>query len=66
MSSTSELLYQRLDEVHMSPRDRMRARAHLERAEAIAELLVGASAAIGRFYRKVVARPLGRIVTHIG
>ena len=52
MSSTSELIYRRLDEVRMSKAERMRARAHLQRAEAVADFVAGAIAAL----RRVVTR----------
>jgi hypothetical protein len=38
-NSGSAYLFSRLDEVNMSQYDRVRARAHLERAEAIADAL---------------------------
>jgi hypothetical protein len=65
MSSSNELMYQRLDEVRMSQRERMRARAHLERAEAVAEQLAGAMALLGRLFR-LLARPLRRVFAHAG
>ena len=56
-----ELLQRRLDEVRMSERERIRARAHLERAEAIASLLASSARAIERAYRRLVVRPLRRM-----
>jgi hypothetical protein len=40
--------------------ERLRARAHLERAEAIAELFARAATAVRSATRKLVARPLHR------
>ena len=62
-SKELEILFRRLDEVRMSERERIRAKAHLERAEAVARLIAGAGKALERLYRKLVVRPLRRIST---
>jgi len=36
-----EALYARLDEIHMSPADRLNARASLAQAEALADFILG-------------------------
>ena len=61
-----KFLFDRLAEVRMSEYELVRARAHLERAEAVADGLVAAGRAIARLYRKLVARPIRRIAASIG
>ena len=61
-----ETLYRRLEEVRMSERDRIRARAHLERAEAIASLFIGGGRALRRLFRRLVLRPIRRIAASAG
>jgi hypothetical protein len=60
-----EFMYQRLDEVRLSERERIRARAQLERAEAVASLIVDGGKAIERLFRKLVVRPIRRLA-HAG
>ena len=63
MKSSKELafLFKRLDEVRITEPDRIRAKAHLARAEAVADALADAGAALGRLYRKLIVRPLRRV-----
>ena len=65
-SKELESLAHRLDEMRMSDHDRIRARAHLERAEAIADLLAALVGTIRRLFRKRVLRPLRRAVASVG
>ena len=60
--SDLDFLFRRLDEIRMSDYERIRAKAHLERAAAVADLLAGAGAAIGRLYRRLFTRPTRRRV----
>lgn len=55
--SDLEFLYRRLDEVRMSDLERLRARAQVERAHAVAELFASAVSAIKRLFRRPAARP---------
>lgn len=56
----------RLDEIRMPSYERMLAKAHLARAEAVADLIVG----VARFVKKSVAalflRPIRRLVAAFG
>ena len=61
-----EFLNARLDEVRMSGHERLRAKASLARAEAIADLLVGFSRAIKRLLKILVLRPIRRLTAAIG
>lgn len=47
----------RLDEIRMNGHERLKAKAHLARAEAMAEFLAGAAGAIGRLFKDAPARP---------
>ena len=58
-----EYLFQRLNEVRMNEGERLRARAQLERAEAVASLIVATCQAIERLFRKLVVRPIRRLAT---
>lgn len=53
--SELEFLFGRLDEIRMRDYERIRAKAHLERAHALADLLASARDAIGRLARRVFA-----------
>lgn len=64
--SDLEYLYARLDQVRMSGHERLRARAHLERAEAVAALIARASDALGRLGRTLVVRPIRRLAASRG
>ena len=60
-SNELEILFRRLDEVRISERERIRAKAQLERAEAVASLIADAGKGLERLYRKLVVRPLRRL-----
>lgn len=51
----------RLAQIRMSAYDRILAEAHLARAEAIADLLVGAATFVNRGLRALVLRPFQRV-----
>ena len=61
-----EFLNTRLDEVRMSGHERLRAKASLARAEAVAELMVGIGSAVKRLFKTLVLRPIRRLTTAIG
>lgn len=61
-----DFLNARLDEIRMSGHERLRAKASLARAEAIADLLVGFSSAIKRLLKTLVLRPIRRLMAAIG
>lgn len=46
----------RLDEIRMSGSERLKAKAQLARAEAIADLLASACSGIGRVFKALTAR----------
>ena len=48
----------RLDEIRMSGHDRLKAKAHLARAEAMADLFLAAIHAVGRLLRPAPAKPV--------
>lgn len=56
------LIYLRLSQVSMGEYERIQAMAHLQRAEAVADLLADAGGAIARLYRRLVVRPLRRVL----
>jgi hypothetical protein len=60
-SKELEVLFRRLDGIRMSERERIRAKAHLERAEAVAALIAGVVKSLERLFRKLVVRPLRRL-----
>lgn len=60
--SDRSLIHLRLSQVSMGEYERVQAMAHLERAEAVADLLADAGHAIARLYRKLVVRPLRRVM----
>jgi hypothetical protein len=59
-------LYARLDEIRMPAYERLTAKAHLARAEAIAELLTAAAKKIRSIGRVFLVRPIRRALAHIG
>jgi hypothetical protein len=65
MSKTKESMTTRLAEIHMSAHERLRAAAHLERAEAMADGLVWLCNGVSRLFRLVFARP-ARTVSNAG
>lgn len=64
--SDIEFLLRRIDEVRMGEYERMRAKAHLARAEAVADFLVAAAGALGRIFRRLVVRPIRRVTAGVG
>lgn len=46
-----DFLYQRLDEIRMSGHERLKAKARLAQAEAMADLLVAAAQAVTRLFK---------------
>jgi hypothetical protein len=56
MISEIETLYQRLDEMRMTPADRHMAKVQLARAEALADLLHQAATGLARLLRARSAR----------
>jgi hypothetical protein len=63
-----ELLNRRLDEIQMSDRERLRAKAQLARADAVAELVFAAFRSIGRLFKATAHKPARphRPATHAG
>lgn len=61
-----DFLNARLDEVRMSGHERLRAKASLARAEAVAELLVAFASALKRLLKALVLRPIRRLIAGIG
>jgi len=64
--SDMAFLYRRLDEVRMGEYERIRAKAHLERAEAVADFVAAVGARASRLFRKLVVRPVRRVAASIG
>jgi len=56
----------RLDEVRMSGHERLRAKARLAQAEAVADAIVGLIGLIRRLVKTLFARPLRRPTISIG
>ena len=61
-----EFLYARLDEIRMSGLERVRAKASLARADAIAGLMVDAANGARRLLCTLVVQPIRRLATSIG
>ena len=61
-----EYLYARLDEVRMSGHDRLRAKASLARAEAVADLFIAVANAIHRLLNAIVIKPFRRLTATLG
>ena len=61
-----EYLYARLDQVRMSGHERLRAKASLARAEALADLVVGLTGAVKRFFKIFLVRPIRRLTSTLG
>ena len=57
-----EFLYARLDEVHMSRHERLRAKASLASAEAFADVMVEMVNGIKRLLKILVLRPIRRLM----
>ena len=62
----SDSIYARLDQVRIPDYERARVRANLERAEAIAALLVATTQAVKRLGRLLVVRPIQRLTSTLG
>ena len=62
----SDSIYARLDQIQVHDHERLRARASLERAEAIATLLVAATDAVIRLCHSLVVRPIQRLTSALG
>ena len=61
-----DILYSRLNEIRMTPYERLTAEAQLARAEAIAELLVRTAHTVKKLARTLVVRPVQRAFEWIG
>lgn len=61
-----EFFNSRLDEVRMSPYERIRAKASLARAEAMADALVGIAKGVRRLLKAAVVRPFRRLTESLG
>jgi len=59
-------LYARLDHIRMPAYERLTARAHLARAEAISDLIVAAVRALKSLAKAVTTRRLRRSLARIG
>ena len=55
----------RLDEIRMSGHERMKAKAHLAQAEAMADALAAVAGGIARLLRALVIRPVRRLTTTV-
>lgn len=65
-SPSLEFFNARLDEVRMSGYERMRAKASLARAEAVAELAVEATGVVKRLFKTLLLRPIRRLTSALG
>ena len=65
-NSNLEFLYAQLDEVRMSGHERLRAKASLARAEAIADLVVEFTDGVKRLLKTLVVRPIRRLIASVG
>jgi hypothetical protein len=65
-NGTLEFLNARLDEVRMSPLERLTAKAQLARAEAFADAMFAIARGAKRLLKKVVLRPFRRLTVSIG
>ena len=61
-----DFLNARLDEVRMSSHERLRAKASLARAEAVAEAVVEIINLVKRLLMTLVVRPYRRLTTSVG
>lgn len=62
----TDALYARLDEIRMPSYERLSAKAHLARAEAISDLIVAVVRALKSVAKRLTARRMRRIVARIG
>lgn len=65
-NSNLDFLNARLDEVRMSSHERLRAKASLARAEAVAEAVVEIINLVKRLLMTLVVRPYRRLTTSVG
>lgn len=61
-----EFLYTRLDEVHMSDYDRIKAKAHMARTEAIADAAFALGRRLRSLLKALVIRPIRRMTASFG
>jgi hypothetical protein len=61
-----DAIYARLDEIRMPAYERLAARAHLARAEAISDLIVAAVRALQSVAKALTTRRLRRTLARIG
>jgi len=59
-------LYERLDAMHMSELERLRAKAHLARAEYVSEAVARLAAGVKKRVRSWLVRPLKRVLGAMG
>ena len=65
-NSDLDVLSARLDEVRMSSHERLRAKASLARAEAVADAMVEIINLVKRLLKTLVVRPFRRLITSVG
>lgn len=65
-NSSLDFFYARLDKVQMSEHERLRAKASLARAEAIADLTFEIARAAKRLLKNLVVRPIRRLAASLG
>ena len=56
----------KIDELRINGHERMKAKARLAQAEAMADALAAIGGGIGRLLRSLVIRPLRRLTTSLG
>jgi hypothetical protein len=61
-----DFLFARLDEVHMSRYERIRAKAQLARAEAVADAIFAIARGSKRLLKTLVLRPFRRMAASLG
>ena len=64
-NASTAIIHARLDEMRLSGHERLNAKAHLARAEAIADALAQVAGAIARMARTLI-RPLRRLTASFG
>ncbi len=64
--SEFDFLNARLDEILMSGHERIKAKAQLARAEAIADLFVAVAGGLKRLFKALVLKPFRRLTAAIG
>ena len=61
-----EFLSSRLDEIRMSDRERLKAKAQLAQAEAILDTFFAIGRGLKALFKSLLLRPLRRLTTSIG